>query len=71
MDNLSKAFALAKCVSMVGFKLSDGIASAPNRFGYFNFFEDADEAMKELFDSDGDEIVPEGVSVGQTLCTRR
>ena len=66
MDNLSKAIALAKSLGMVGFKLSDGIASSPNRFGYYMLFEDADYTMKELFDSDSDEVVPEGVTVGRT-----
>ena len=37
---------------MVGFKLADGITSAPNRFGYYMFFEDAESTMKELFDND-------------------
>ena len=37
--NLNKAIALAKSVGMVGFKLSDGIASSPNRFGYYMLFD--------------------------------
>ena len=66
VDNLSKAIALAKSIGMVGFKLSDGIASSPNRFGYYNPFEDADYTMKELFDTDSVDVIPEGVTVGRT-----
>ena len=66
VDNLNKAIALAKNVGMVGFKLPDGIASFPNRFGYYNYFEDADYTMKELFDIDSDEVVKDGVTVGRT-----
>ena len=66
VDNLSKAIALAKSIGMVGFKLSDGIASSPNRFGYYNPFEDADYTMKELFDTDSVDVISEGVTVGRT-----
>ena len=50
---------------MVGFKLSDGIATSPNRFGYYMLFEDADYTMKELFDTDSVDVIPEGVTVGR------
>ena len=65
VDNLSKAIALAKSQGMVGFKLSDGIATSPNRFGYYMLFEDADYTMKELFDTDSVDVIPEGVTVGR------
>ena len=35
-------------------------------FGYYNFFEDAEKAMRELFDHTSDKVIPDGIKVGKS-----
>ena len=53
---------------MVGFELekysaADMVDSI--RFGYYNFFEDAEEAMRVLLDHTSDKVIPDGIKVGK------
>ena len=53
---------------MVGFeieKYTKAVLVDSIRFGYYNFFEDAEEAMRELFDHTSDKVIPDGIKVGK------
>ena len=51
---------------MVGFELEKCMVGTSSiRFGYYNFFEDAEEAMRELFDHTSDKVIPDGIKVGK------
>ena len=64
--NLDIGIALAHSVGMVGFKLDQHPAGTCNiRFGYYNFFEDAEEAMRVLLDHTSDKVIPDGIKVGK------
>lgn len=65
IDNLNVGIALCKSCDMRGFKLPDNV-SGPNRFAYYNCFENAEKTAGQIFDSNSKEIVPAGIKIGKS-----
>ena len=65
IDNLANGIVLPKSIGMTGFKLAAGIAGGENRFGFYKFFENAEDTMTELFDETNQDTFNDGTKIGK------